>query len=431
MNGKVLASIALLTLSMCTSAATVQPPAKISSDPLVTCLDIEFQASALSAARGAERADDPAAAALQALISNGQGVVGMPSEGYRVLARSPNEALFGLGEPPELLVAQVKKNAQGIWETGSNGYCSPRPVKPGLRAGEWVVDPEKPLQGNGRSFTVLVSGSECSSGVGVKDRMERPIIEYADDSVTVTYFVRPPPPGFHTCPSDTPAASKVELREPLGKRRLLDGGFFPAQDRVLDGKPKRQKPGPTIKVAGPFVRGASFVVFAAGLKEYAGKEVGLELVDPTDVVVDDIGALGFGGHPPIPENGTLELQAFVPELLGNEGPPVTVGKQYKVRLLVGLEPVPSAEATITISGARPGVSYPTRLTNECGPPRVHFDGLIWLPDPPLKSQELPALGSPGKITIGENNSARFAFDDGRTTQLLGINPAEARFEFRC
>jgi hypothetical protein len=35
--------------------------------------------------------------------------------------------------------------------------------------------------------------------------------------------------GGHTCPTHPPTPSTVTLDEPLGERRVLDGGFWPFQ----------------------------------------------------------------------------------------------------------------------------------------------------------------------------------------------------------
>jgi hypothetical protein len=69
----------------------------------------------------------------------------------------------------------------------------------------------------------------CSGGPPLDDRLLPPSITYGTDAITVTFLARRLV-GGHECLGDPNFRVVVELREPIGQRRLLDGAFFPPFD---------------------------------------------------------------------------------------------------------------------------------------------------------------------------------------------------------
>lgn len=79
-------------------------------------------------------------------------------------------------------------------------------------------------------FLALVTERACASGQSSEGRIVGPRIEYVDHtSVVVTFEVRPLP-GGQECPGNPATIVEVELEEPLGNRRLLDGGREPPSE---------------------------------------------------------------------------------------------------------------------------------------------------------------------------------------------------------
>ena len=75
-------------------------------------------------------------------------------------------------------------------------------------------------------FTAWVTEVGCASGRSSADRIGGPDIQISDDTVMVTFGVVPLG-GAQECQGNPPTAVTVRLPEPLGDRRLLDGGREP------------------------------------------------------------------------------------------------------------------------------------------------------------------------------------------------------------
>ena len=86
-------------------------------------------------------------------------------------------------------------------------------------------------------FLALVTEQACASGQSSEGRIVEQQIDYAADSVVVTFRVRPLP-GDQECPGTPATMVEVQLDEPLGHRTLLDGGRQPpAEPPVCRGAP--------------------------------------------------------------------------------------------------------------------------------------------------------------------------------------------------
>ena len=107
----------------------------------------------------------------------------------------------------------------------------PEAVDTGVSMGHWWIDPAKPAP-NATSTTIhaLVTESTCSNGQPPAGRVEQPIIEITETTITVTFRVRRPQGLSQTCQGAPPAAVELLLPEPVGDRKLLDGGEDPPRD---------------------------------------------------------------------------------------------------------------------------------------------------------------------------------------------------------
>jgi hypothetical protein len=94
----------------------------------------------------------------------------------------------------------------------------------------WWVDPEgaRPTASS-TTIDAKILEQACASGDSPKGRVEPPLIELADTTVTVTYSVRHKV-GGQDCQGNAPFAVELKLPEPLGNRTLLDGSETPPRD---------------------------------------------------------------------------------------------------------------------------------------------------------------------------------------------------------
>lgn len=202
---------------------------------LLECSGTRFPASTFDLPADAENGDSPEAVVLRAFLASvdstpgGVGPFG-PAEGWRLLARSAAEVMYGRGEPPMLRGYVKLRLVGGTWRpAGYGGHCVTRPFRKGLNVCRWGLDPAVSLPGEtATAIHVIVNDSQCASGVGPDNRLREPEIEMTDESVTVL-FATTTLTGMQTCPGHPAAKRVVELDEALGLRRLLDGGIYPPQ----------------------------------------------------------------------------------------------------------------------------------------------------------------------------------------------------------
>lgn len=78
-------------------------------------------------------------------------------------------------------------------------------------------------------LAILLVERACASGQAPVGRVLPPVILMDAESVTIVIGVRSAP-GGQRCPSNPAFALRVDLPEPLGDRRLLDGSTLPARE---------------------------------------------------------------------------------------------------------------------------------------------------------------------------------------------------------
>jgi hypothetical protein len=59
-------------------------------------------------------------------------------------------------------------------------------------------------------------------------------VAFGDDEVVVTFTVEALSPGVHTCPGNDQVPYELDLGQPLGERRLVDGSCRPPDGEARD-----------------------------------------------------------------------------------------------------------------------------------------------------------------------------------------------------
>lgn len=110
----------------------------------------------------------------------------------------------------------------GTADPSSSPAGSPATDVPTGDVATWTIDEGEAVTAETTSFAVMVSRLGCSGGVtgDVRD----PVIVDEPDQVVITFSVVPLDPTFdYTCPTNDANSVVVQLDEPLGHRRLVDG----------------------------------------------------------------------------------------------------------------------------------------------------------------------------------------------------------------
>jgi hypothetical protein len=190
-----------------------------------------FPLSVFDRPAGAELAADPAAAALRKALGT-ELAHGFPRSGYWLVGRGPTRADFvarAEGGDSPFAYASFEVH-DGAWTLWGYGECRPTVVLEGMSLATWTFDSALPAPDNeATSFTALVTERACTGGKPMAGRLLPPAITYGVEAISVIFAAKPLP-GEHDCPGNPSSRVGVELREPLGDRRLLDGAFFPPAD---------------------------------------------------------------------------------------------------------------------------------------------------------------------------------------------------------
>ncbi|MEX0710112.1 MAG: hypothetical protein WD116_02795 [Chloroflexota bacterium] len=88
----------------------------------------------------------------------------------------------------------------------------------------WELDPGDPFPvPSDRSFAALVTERACASGREIEGLLLPPVIEYDPNEVIVSLYLEPLAGGAQDCQGTAPTRFVIQLAEPLGDRRLVDG----------------------------------------------------------------------------------------------------------------------------------------------------------------------------------------------------------------
>ena len=145
-------------------------------------------------------------------------------DGWRLLARTDEEALFGRGRPPQLLTVAVRQDGRRrTWaHVGASAGEQLRAARERIRASSWRLDPTQAPQPDDTVLRVLVKEQTFASGQRADRRVLVPDIYVDENEVVLTLFVKPRP-GYQTGDRNPETPVRIALAEPLGTRQLIDG----------------------------------------------------------------------------------------------------------------------------------------------------------------------------------------------------------------
>jgi hypothetical protein len=192
---------------------------------------LPFPPTALAAPAGQLEPNDPAVAALLALIARQKttkGTSAVPSlDGWRVLARSDDEVLFGHELPPHLVTVALRRDARRqTWTSVAVSTARPlRATRDGVRASGWRLDPTREPNPQDTIVRVLVTEQTLASGKRADTRLLAPDLHVGVDELVLTMFVTPRQ-GFQVRSPNPETPARVALPNPIGRRRLIDGALY-------------------------------------------------------------------------------------------------------------------------------------------------------------------------------------------------------------
>jgi hypothetical protein len=155
--------------------------------------------------------------------------------GWYYLGGDAETATFILPRVAEddVIVADVQ-NDGGRWYAPGFENCGAEAVLEGLQNADWIFDPASALpQSTDRQFVALVTHDTCMSGQASSTAtVTSPAIRYEQDRILVIFGQLMPLDEPAICEANRGRTARVlvHLDEPIGIRRLLDGGRYPPGD---------------------------------------------------------------------------------------------------------------------------------------------------------------------------------------------------------
>ncbi len=193
---------------------------------------LAFPPSALDGPGRQPQPGDPAVDALLAQLarqrsaSEPSGAPGLT--GWRTLARSEREVLFGHGLPPRLVtVAMRRDRRRDAWSTVVVTTGRPlRSARDGIRASGWRLDPAREPAPEDTVLRVLVTEQNRSGGARADGRLLAPDLHDGADELVLTMFVTPLPGVQQPSSSTQETPARVVLPRPVGRRPVSDGALY-------------------------------------------------------------------------------------------------------------------------------------------------------------------------------------------------------------
>jgi hypothetical protein len=181
---------------------------------------LPFPPAALTADPVALDAADPAVAALMSLLSGRS----IPIAGWRELARTADEALFGRGRPPQLVTVATKRDTRrDTWTCLAASTAGElRATRDGIRASSWRPDPTHEPQPGDTELRILVTERTFASGQSASRRVLEPDLYIDENELVLTIYIKPRP-GFQMGARNPETPVRIALAESLLTRALIDG----------------------------------------------------------------------------------------------------------------------------------------------------------------------------------------------------------------
>ena len=212
------------------STEGTRPSSKASvpiADLRFTCGRFAFRADIVTAPAAQDQdALTPEAAFVREELRNAPPESGLPARGWRLVGSDPGHAEFvATGSDGGLVMVAVMK-VNGAWTLDQEGACyAAVVVAEGIGPATWAWgSPGAPGPAT-RTFDALVTERACASGRPPVGRVVGPVVASTADVVLVFFGVHPLP-GGGDCQSNPSLRVPVDLGEPLGDRKLLDGGHL-------------------------------------------------------------------------------------------------------------------------------------------------------------------------------------------------------------
>jgi hypothetical protein len=147
--------------------------------------------------------------------------------GWRLIARTGEEALFGRGMPPDLAMVAVQKDARrGTWSRAEKTAGRPlRVTRDRIRASSWRLDPTHEPRADDTVLRVLVTEQTWAGGKRADGRVLDPDLYEGEHELILTMFVTPLE-GFQMRSPNPETPARVALPRPVGSREPIDGAVY-------------------------------------------------------------------------------------------------------------------------------------------------------------------------------------------------------------
>jgi hypothetical protein len=147
--------------------------------------------------------------------------------GWRLLARSDDEALFGRGRPPKLVTIAIRRDARrDTWSCYGESIERPlRASRDRIRASSWRLDPTTECKPTDTLLRILIKEQTFAGGQRASGRVLVPDLYQGADELVLTIFVTPLP-GFKARSPNPETPVRVALPAQVGERQLIDGALY-------------------------------------------------------------------------------------------------------------------------------------------------------------------------------------------------------------
>ena len=147
--------------------------------------------------------------------------------GWRLLARTDTEALFGRGLPPDLLTVVVRQEGKrGAWSCIAKGSGRPlRATRDGIRASSWHLDEAGEVRPEDTVLRICVTEQTFAGGRRADGRVLAPDLYANEHELVLTMYVKPQS-GFQMRTPNPETPVRVALASPIGHRAVIDGAVY-------------------------------------------------------------------------------------------------------------------------------------------------------------------------------------------------------------